>query len=253
MQDTVPTIPWLEIDIPLPQPESAQPIGTALSGLVAAGGGLAVDRLCEAYRQGIFPWFSQGQPVLWWSPDPRMVLQTEAFKLHSSLRKTIKRFKNDPKCEIRIDHNFGNVIRHCAASVRQGQPGTWIVPEMIAAYEALHLAGFAHSIETWVADELVGGLYCVSIGHAVFGESMFARQTDASKIALAALVAFSRAHKMSWIDCQQNTKHLASLGAKEMPRAEFLDQLRKTDLEAIQTWQFETSYWNWLVPEKGEL
>ena len=253
MQDTAPTIPWLETDTPFPPPESAQPIGTSLSGLVAAGGGLSVIRLCEAYRQGIFPWFSQGQPVLWWSPDPRMVLHTEAFKLHSSLRKTIKRFKNDPKCEIRIDHNFGNVIRHCAASVRQGQPGTWIVPEMISAYEALHLAGFAHSIETWVAGELVGGLYCVSIGHAVFGESMFARQTDASKIALAALIAFSRAHTISWIDCQQNTKHLASLGAKAMPRAEFLDQLRKTDLEAIQPWEFETSYWNWLVPEKGAL
>ena len=251
MKDTASTIPWIDTQTPLPPPESAQPTGTSLSGLVAAGGGLSVSRLCEAYQQGLFPWFSQGQPVLWWSPDPRMVLHTSSFRLHNSLRRTLKRFKSDPKCEIRLDHNFGDVIRHCANSVRQGQPGTWILPEMVAAYEALHLAGFAHSIETWVAGELVGGLYCVAIGHAVFGESMFARQTDASRIALAALVAFCRAHKISWIDCQQNTKHLASLGAKEMPRVEFLDQLRRTDREAVRSWQFDTSYWNWLIPERG--
>lgn len=253
MKDTSMQIPWLEADTPLPPPESAQKLGTSLAGLVAAGGGLSVSRLREAYQQGIFPWYSQGQPVLWWSPDPRMVLHTREFKLHRSLKKTLKNFKTNPKCEIRFDHRFSDVIRHCANSPRQGQPGTWIVAEMISAYETLHRAGLAHSIETWVDGELVGGLYCVAIGNAVFGESMFAHQTDASKIALAALVAFSRAHQISWIDCQQNTKHLASLGAREMPRSEFLQIIRETNLEVMHAWHFDRSYWDWVVAEKGML
>ena len=146
MKDTSMQIPWLEADTPLPPPESAQNLGTSLAGLVAAGGGLSVSRLREAYQQGIFPWYSQGQPVLWWSPNPRMVLHTREFKLHRSLKKTLKSFKTDPKCEIRFDHRFSDVIRHCANSPRQGQPGTWIVAEMISAYETLHRAGLAHSI-----------------------------------------------------------------------------------------------------------
>jgi leucyl/phenylalanyl-tRNA--protein transferase len=241
-------IPWLEENTPLPPPESAQKIGSDLAGLVAAGGGLSVARLCEAYRQGIFPWFSKGQPVLWWSPDPRMVLRTLDFKLHRSLRKTLHKFIAQPHCEIRIDTAFDRVIRHCAQAYRRGQAGTWIVDEMIAAYEALHVAGFAHSVETWKDDALVGGLYCVSIDGAIFGESMFAHQTDASKIALAALVAFARSQGVEWIDCQQNTKHLASLGAKEIPRGDFLQLIRQAPKQMQPQWTFKLSYWQAVLP-----
>ena len=240
-------IPWLEQNNALPAPETAQKKDSPMAGLVAAGGGLSVARLCEAYQQGMFPWFSQDQPVLWWSPDPRMVLQTSDFKLHRSLRKTLQRFIDDASCEIRIDHDFSAVIRHCAQTQRKGQPGTWIVDEMILAYEALHDAGFAHSVETWQNGRLVGGLYCVSIGDTLFGESMFALQTDASKIALAALVAFARAHGLAWIDCQQNTRHLASLGALEMPRSEFLKQVRAAQKDVRRAWLFKTSYWQTVI------
>lgn len=247
------SIPWLEIDTPLPQPETAQPKGSSLAGLVAAGGGLCVARLLEAYQQGMFPWYSQEQPVLWWSPEPRMVLRTQDFKLHRSLRKTLQSFIARSDCQIRIDTAFADVIRHCAQTCRPGQPGTWIVEEMIDAYIALHQAGYAHSVETWVGGELVGGLYCVSIGDALFGESMFARQTDASKIALAALVAFARAHNLAWIDCQQNTSHLASLGAKEMPRSEFLALVRNATQQTNRPWIFETTDWTQVLKRKVSL
>jgi len=244
-------IPWLEINTPLPAAESAQKTGTSLAGLVAAGGGLSVPRLCEAYQQGMFPWYSEGQPVLWWSPDPRMVLKTREFKLHRSLRKTLQAFIAHPNCEIRIDHAFDQVIRHCARAPRHGQTGTWIVEDMIQAYVALHHAGFAHSVETWVNDQLVGGLYAVSIGDTLFGESMFALQTDASKIALSALVAFARTHGLNWIDCQQNTPHLASLGAREMPRSEFLKLVRQAPKDAHHRWSFAPSDWHALLTPKG--
>ncbi len=237
-------IPWLEPDTPFPPPESAQKKGSELAGIVAAGGGLSTQRLVEAYRQGIFPWYSEGQPILWWSPDPRMVLKTADFKLHRSLRKTLQRFIHDPSCEIRIDNNFAEVIHHCAHTARQGQPGTWIVEDMKAAYQVLHAKGLAHSVETWVEGRLVGGLYCVAIGQAVFGESMFTHQTDASKIALAALVAFARAHGVDWIDCQQNTRHLSSLGGREMPQSVFLTHLRSTNKETSLPWRFVPSYWS---------
>jgi leucyl/phenylalanyl-tRNA--protein transferase len=240
-------IPWLELSMPLPSPETAQKKGSAVAGLVAAGGGLSVARLCEAYQQGMFPWFSDGQPVLWWSPDPRMVLQTEDFKLHRSLRKTLKAFIANPDCDIRMDSAFEQVIRYCAQTPRQGQPGTWIVDDMIDAYIALHKAGVAHSVETWVNGRLVGGLYCVSIGDTLFGESMFALQTDASKIALAALVAFARTHGLTWIDCQQNTKHLASLGAREMPRSEFLQRVRQAPKDTRRTWTLMHEHWGTLL------
>ena len=240
-------IPWLEPNLPLPAPETAQKKGSAVAGLVAAGGGLSVARLCEAYQQGIFPWFSDGQPVLWWSPDPRMALQTKEFKLHRSLRKTLKTFIANPDCDVRMDSAFEQVIRHCAQTPRQGQPGTWIVDDMIYAYIALHKAGFAHSVETWVDGRLVGGLYCVSIGDTLFGESMFALQTDASKIALAALVAFARLEGLTWIDCQQNTKHLASLGAREMPRSEFLQWVRQAPKDTCRSWTFTHKHWGTLL------
>ncbi|WP_333842295.1 leucyl/phenylalanyl-tRNA--protein transferase [Limnohabitans sp.] len=244
-------IPWLEPDSPLPAPELAQKNGSALEGLVAAGGGLSVGRLCEAYQQGMFPWFSQGQPVLWWSPDPRMVLQTADFKLHRSFRKTLHSFIMDDQCEIRINHDFSAVIRHCAQASRKGKPGTWIVEEMILAYEALHAQGLAHTVETWQDNRLVGGLYCVSMGDTLFGESMFALQTDASKIALAALVAFARHHELAWIDCQQNTAHLASLGAREMPRMKFLKLVREARKDVSRAWLFQPEYWQTLLLDKA--
>jgi len=247
VKNTCMHIPWLEIDTPLPSPETAQPAGTELAGLVAAGGGLSVERLKEAYTHGMFPWFSEGQPILWWSPDPRMVLQCNEFKMHRSLRKKLLKFIGDPICEIRIDHDFGAVIRACAQSRRKGQSGTWIVQSMIEAYEALHKAGYAHSLETWVNNQLVGGLYCVSVGDTLFGESMFAHQTDASKIALSALVAFARSHDLTWIDCQQNTKHLASLGAREMPRNDFLKSVRGERTGTSRVWRFHPSHWDSLL------
>jgi leucyl/phenylalanyl-tRNA--protein transferase len=176
-----------------------------------------------------------------------MVLDVTHFKLHRSLKKTIQRFCADTRCEIRFDSAFNTVIDNCAHVSRNGQGGTWIVPEMIAAYQALHLAGRAHSVETWVDGELTGGLYCVSIGKAVFGESMFAQTSDASKIALAALVCFCRAQGVGFIDCQQNTAHLASLGAGEMPRARFAAQVKEAIGLAIPVWRFDTLYWQHLL------
>jgi leucyl/phenylalanyl-tRNA--protein transferase len=237
-------IPWLEPETPLPAPEFAEKTGSPLAGLVAAGGGLSVTRLCEAYKEGIFPWFSESQPVLWWSPDPRMVLKIDDFRLHRSLRKTLLAFRNASDCEVRMDTAFERVIRQCASSPRKGAAGTWIVDDMIEAYIALHHAGFAHSVETWMQGQLVGGLYCVSMGDALFGESMFAARTDASKIALAGLVAFARSQGLTWIDCQQNTRHLASLGAQEMPRATFLKLVRQAKKDTTRAWHFEPKTWD---------
>jgi leucyl/phenylalanyl-tRNA---protein transferase len=206
-------------------------------GLLAAGSDLSAPTLHSAYRQGIFPWYSEGQPILWWSPDPRMVLHVEHFKLHRSLRKTILRFLQTPGCEIRVDCAFAQVIAACANAPRQGQRGTWILPPMQTAYIRLHEAGLAHSVETWQSGQLVGGLYCTALGAAVFGESMFARQTDASKIALAALVALCRAQGVRLIDCQQNTSHLASLGAREMPREQFCSHVQQAALDKPLHWE----------------
>jgi leucyl/phenylalanyl-tRNA---protein transferase len=241
-------LPWLHPGDPFPDPSVAWDDKQPAPGLLAAGGALDVDSLRRAYARGIFPWFSEGQPILWWSTDPRMVLFTDEFKLHRSLRKTVARFALDPRCEIRFDSDFDSVIRACASSDRPGQSGTWIVPAMVAAYQGLHRAGDAHSVETWIDGRLAGGLYCVVIGRAVFGESMFTRVPDASKIALAALVAWCRHANVRMIDCQQNTRHLASLGAREMPRAEFVQQVENQAQCEATRWQFEPVYWNSLVP-----
>jgi leucyl/phenylalanyl-tRNA--protein transferase len=241
-------IPWLAHDSPFPAPETALGADSGMAGLLAAGGNLSPQRLVLAYEQGIFPWFSKGQPILWWSTDPRMVLHVDEFKLHRSLKKTLKTFIHSPECEIRIDHDFSQVIRRCAGIKRSGQPGTWILPEMVLAYEALHQAGFAHSVETWIQGQMVGGLYCVALGGAVFGESMFALQPDASKIALSALVAFCRQHHIPMIDCQQNTRHLASLGAREIARSDFLGHLRKQRQRQAPTWDFKSIYWSQVLP-----
>ena len=237
-------IPWIDESDPLPPALSAcMDEASGMKGLVAAGGGLSVQRLLEAYSQGMFPWYSEGQPILWWSPSPRMVLEVENFKLHRSLRKTLQKFAQLPSSHVTFDKAFDRVIAHCSEFKRQGQNGTWILQDMVRAYQALHRAGFAHSVETWIDGELVGGLYCVSIGKAIFGESMFALQTDASKIALSALVAFSKQHEIRWIDCQQNTRHLASLGAHEIAQADFLHAVNKAVTQTAPTWEFLPLYW----------
>ena len=202
---------------PFPDPALAE---TEPNGLLAVGGDLSPQRLRNAYRLGIFPWFSAGQPILWWSPDPRLVLFPDRLRISRSLRKTLRR----GTFTVSLDRDFGAVIRACAAP-RADADGTWIVPEMARAYERLHSVGLAHSAEVWRDGELVGGLYGVAIGRAFFGESMFSRASDASKVALAHLVRCSSAWGFALIDCQVYTPHLASLGAVEIPRAEFLQRL----------------------------
>ncbi len=192
------------------------------NGLLAAGGDLEPGRLLDAYRHGIFPWFSEGDPILWWSPDPRMVLYPYEFKISKSLRRTLR---NKPY-EVRTDTAFEEVMRACAAP-RDGQDGTWIQEEMVAAYKRLHLAGWAHSIETWIDGKLAGGLYGISIGRMFYGESMFSRASDTSKIALAHLALQLQRWQFGMIDCQMNTPHLASLGAREIPRSKFVEQLQE--------------------------
>lgn len=234
---------WLTGGQAFPPVHTAWGLDTPAPGLLCAGADLSVRTLCNAYRNGIFPWYSADQPILWWSPEPRMVLEVNRFRLHPSFKKTLIKFSRDPDCEIRVDSAFAQVIHACANTPRAGTHGTWIVPDMIQAYVDLHGAGFAHSIETWVRGELAGGLYCVAIGQAVFGESMFYRQPDASKIALAALVGLCRHHQISQIDCQQNTAHLKSLGAHEIPRSEFVRRVHDQSTRPPMDWHFKSLYW----------
>ena len=215
------------------------PVDMALkvpNGLLAAGGNLQPERLLDAYRQGIFPWFSEGDPILWWSPDPRMVLFPAEFRISHSLAKTLRR----GNYEVRTDTAFEQVMRGCARP-REGQEGTWIQEEIIAAYVRLHHMGLAHSVETWMDGRLVGGLYGVSLGRMYYGESMFSTQTDASKIALAHLTAQLRRWNFGMIDCQMNTAHLASLGAREIPRRQFLMRLQELIHypDDATLWQFD--------------
>jgi leucyl/phenylalanyl-tRNA---protein transferase len=243
-------LPWLDPGEPFPDPSAAWDATQPAPGLLAAGGALDIDSLHRAYSSGIFPWFSEGQPILWWSTDPRMVLFPRELKLHRSYRKTLAKFIADPHCEIRFDTAFDEVIRTCAATRRPGQAGTWILPEMVRAYQAFHRAGFAHSVETWIDGRLAGGLYCVVVGRAVFGESMFTRVPDASKIALAALCAYCLRNGIEFIDCQQNTQHLASLGAREIARADFVAQVAQNARLQAAPWRFEPVYWSELLPPK---
>ncbi|MEO6929230.1 MAG: leucyl/phenylalanyl-tRNA--protein transferase [Casimicrobiaceae bacterium] len=191
-------------------------------GLLAVGGDLGVARLVDAYSRGIFPWFSDGQPVLWWSPDPRMVLFVDEFVVSRSLRKRVQ----SGAFEIRVDTAFKQVMNACAQP-RDGQQGTWITRAIRDAYAALHATGYAHSFEAWRDGELVGGLYGIALGRVFFGESMFTRVPDASKVALAHLVARMRELNVPMIDCQQQTRHLASLGARPIPRTVFAARLRE--------------------------
>ena len=211
------SLPWLSDDDPLP------PVDGALrrpNGLLAAGGGLSVGRLVGAYSRGCFPWYSEGEPVLWWSPDPRMVLVPAELHVSKSLARRMRR----GDVTVTADLAFADVIAACAEP-RDDQAGTWITDEMMAAYIALHHAGHAHSIEAWQDGLLVGGLYGVALGRAFFGESMFTRVPDASKIALVTLVAQLQRWEFGMIDCQMKTQHLARFGAREIPRAAFLRQL----------------------------
>ncbi|HKB84492.1 MAG TPA: leucyl/phenylalanyl-tRNA--protein transferase [Burkholderiales bacterium] len=212
-------VPWLGSDTRFPPVEQATGYP---NGLLAAGGDLSVARLVEAYRNGIFPWFSGDQPILWWSPDPRMVLFPAELKVSRSLAKTLR------KCrfEVRADTAFRDVIAGCGLP-RQDQDGTWISAPMVEAYCELHRAGIAHSVETWLDGELVGGLYGVALGRAFFGESMFTRATDASKVALVVLVRQLERWGFGLVDCQMNTAHLASFGAREIPRTDFTRRLRE--------------------------
>ena len=212
-------VPWLA------ENDSFPPVEKALrepNGLLAAGGDLRPERLLNAYAHGIFPWFNDDSPILWWSPDPRMVLFPRELKISRSLRKNIKNMQY----EIRIDLAFQDVMAACAEP-RAGQPGTWITPHMQDAYLRLHQMGFAHSIETWIDGKLAGGLYGVSLGKVFFGESMFSNQANASKLALVHLVDKLHSQQFELIDCQMNTAHLASLGAREISRVEFTKTLAK--------------------------
>ena len=238
-------IRWLQGPAdPLPDPERIPVQPGDIPGLIAAGGELSPERLGEAYAKGIFPWYSEGQPILWWSPDPRMVLLPAEFALSRSLKKTIRRFIATPGCELRVDSATGRVIEACSQAPREGQDGTWIVAEMIAAYRAWHALGRVHSFETWTCGELAGGLYGVGLGRMFFGESMFALRTDASKIALAALVAFCRARGIETIDCQQRTAHLASFGGREIARSEFRRRLGTAlASDDVADWSYDLSLW----------
>ncbi len=225
-------IPWLDHDQPFP------PLSRALAepnGLLAAGGNLSAERLIDAYRNGIFPWYSADQPHLWWSPDPRMVLIPAELNISRSLGKRLR--KHD--FEIRTDSAFEAVMRACAAP-RDGAGGTWITDEMIAAYVALHRRGLAHSVETWINGELAGGLYGVALGRMFYGESMFTRATDASKLALAHLARQLARWQFGMIDCQMSTPHLGSLGAREMPREDFVRRLKDlVNCEPPPSWQID--------------
>ena len=239
-----PDLPWLDNDRPFPPTSTALGPDSEAPGLLALGGQLSPQRLTDAYGRGIFPWYSDGQPVLWWAPDPRMVLPVAEFKVSRSLRKTLLRFVRSPGCEVRIDSAFERVIAACAGTLRGGQRGTWILPPLQQAYSAWHRAGAVHSVETWIDGRLVGGLYGVSIGRMFFGESMFSHASDASKIALAALVAFCRAHGIGLIDCQQNTDHLASLGAREISRNEFEHHLAlNLGAAGPPRWSYDAAHW----------
>ncbi|MBD8625982.1 leucyl/phenylalanyl-tRNA--protein transferase [Oxalobacteraceae sp. CFBP 8753] len=231
-------IPWLDIDTPFPDLSKA--LTVEAPGLLAAGADLSPARLLQAYRNGIFPWFSEGQPILWWSTDPRMVLYTDQFKVSNSLAKTLRKIERSRldggRWDVRFDSAFDDVMRACAAPRRDG-PGTWISDEIIAGYTGLHTLGYAHSAEVWLDGELVGGAYGVCIGRMFYGESMFARVSDASKVALAYLVAFLQRHGVEMVDCQQETGHLASLGAAPIPRSRFLEHVhRATARPGIGSW-----------------
>ena len=234
-------ITWLGPHDSFPNPLLQPDPDPSVPGLIAVSDRIYPGQLSCAYQLGIFPWYSDNQPVLWWSPDPRMVLNPQAFKCSESLRKIIRHFCQNAHSQILVDSDFGAVIRSCATSTRKDQDGTWITHEIMDAYTALHEQGNAHSISVVENGKIIGGLYCVAFGGMVFGESMFNRKTNASKIALAALSSWCQKIGVSMIDCQQETAHLRSLGAAPIPRQEFLERLQisinQTNIK--QSWTFD--------------
>lgn len=201
-----------------PDPSEADP-----DGLLAIGGDLSPRRLAVAYASGIFPWYAEGSPILWWSPDPRLALIPAELHVPASLRRTL----NSGRFRFSLDAAFGQVIRACAVTSRPGQRGTWILPEMIAAYEELHSLGLAHSAEAWLDDRLVGGVYGVALGSIFFGESMFYAEPDASKAVFVTLARWLAARGCTLLDCQQTTAHMLRFGARELPRPQFLERVEK--------------------------
>jgi len=237
-------IPWLGPNEPFP-PASGATVDP--NGLLALSHQLHVDQLIDAYRHGIFPWYSENEPIVWWSPDPRLVLPTAHLHIRRSLQKRLRRVATDPSIQITVDRCFSTVMRACAAP-RPGQGGTWITPAILQAYGALHDQGLAHSVEIWVDQELAGGLYGLCIGRMFYGESMFARQTDASKIALVTLVRLMQREDVTLIDCQQETEHLKSLGARTMARHDFCAHVTQaTQLEPIDWSQYRSQTLNDLL------
>ncbi|MCB4358945.1 leucyl/phenylalanyl-tRNA--protein transferase [Quatrionicoccus australiensis] len=233
-------IPFLGPHDPFPPVAQAR---EDMGGLLAVGADLRPDRLLDAYRRGIFPWGTvEGEPI-WYSPDPRMVLFPAEFRLHRSLQKTLR----SGKFEVRFDHDFAGVMAGCASTPRPGQDGTWITEEMMEAYIRLHELGWAHSVETWAEGELVGGLYGLAIGRMFYGESMFAHRTDASKVAFAHLIRQLRRGEFGMIDCQMRTEHLASLGGREIPRADFLAGVSTLTAVATprQSWSAVDAVFDW--------
>jgi len=207
-------IPYIRDELSFPSVNSATD-----EGLLAYGGDLSAERLLLAYKNGIFPWYNTGDPILWWAPDPRSVLFLDEFVLRKSLKKRMKHF------EIRYDTSFTEVMHECGSILRDGQRGTWIIPDIIEAYSTLHEMGYAHSVEAWQDGKLVGGLYGVMIGKMFFGESMFAKVSDASKVAFATLIERLKKEGFTLIDCQIPSPHLKSLGAREISRKEFMQHL----------------------------
>jgi leucyl/phenylalanyl-tRNA--protein transferase len=234
-------IPWLDAKSSFPDVSRALTEEDGAPGLLAAGADLSPPRLLQAYRHGVFPWFSEGQPILWWSTDPRMVLMTDRLRISASLGKKLKQVEKSRHAggpwQVTFDQAFDEVIAACANLRRHGT-GTWISGDIIAGYSALHRMGYAHSVECWFGGQLAGGAYGICIGRMFYGESMFAKVTDASKIALSYLVAFLRHNGVAMIDCQQETAHLASLGACAVSRNDFMAHLRIAIAQpAIKIWK----------------
>ena len=238
-----PAIPWIHRHQALPPAAAAWGPEMPVPGLLAASEDINASRLIDAYRQGVFPWYSEGQPVLWWSPSPRMVLAVASFRFHRSLRKWIQAGLGSGQLSIAFDRDFRSVIERCSSVSRPGQSGSWITPELIEAYTDLHRLGHAHSIETLWEGEPIGGLYCVNFGTMVYGESMYALQPNASKVALTALVAFCALHKMDTIDCQQETEHLAYMGATPILATDFLSMVEQRVDQKSPTWEFNSQMW----------
>ena len=242
-------IQWLGPHDPFPNPLVDEDPDPNVPGLMAVSERIYPGQLQRAYQAGIFPWYSDNQPVLWWSPDPRMVLNPRNFKCSASLKKRIRQFCQQDQSNIAVNADFSAVVRACATSKRKDQDGTWITHEIMDAYTTLHEQGYAHSIAVTDSGQLIGGLYCVSFGAIVFGESMFSYESNASKLALAALSAWCIEHQIKLIDCQQETAHLHSLGARPIPRSQFLVDLQSSlnQSNIDRSWTFDkTILTHWL-------